>query len=145
MAASLLVAWTPGVAMPLAAAEVLDIHLESLRLPISLEQLETWSLSKGRRGELPQGEANSDLAVWFSLLDGESQEDLRQLLRATLVRDQGFSRQLLDSWAGSQMLAEVGRVLTTPTGQSTTPLLRVTLSRLLEERREVSVLALLRA
>lgn len=145
MAASLLVAFAPGVAMPLRAAEVLEIQLDSLRVPISLAQLETWSRPKGRRSQQLQAEESSDLAIWFSLLDGQSQEDLRRLLRAPLLRDQGFSRQLLDSWAGSQMLAEVGHLLTTPTGQSTTPLLQVTLRRLLEERREVSMLELLLA
>ena len=145
MAASLLVALAPGVAAPLGAAEVLEIQLDSLRLPISLAQLDSWSRQGGRRGWLPQDRESSDLAIWFSLLEGESQEDLRQLLRAPLLRDQGFGRQLLDSWAGSQMLAEVGHLLTTPTGQSTTALLQVTLRRLLEERREVSMLELLRA
>jgi predicted dienelactone hydrolase len=144
-AASLLVALAPGGASPLRAAEVLEIQLDSLRLPISLAQLDSWSRQEGDRSRLPQGRENSDLAIWFSLLEGESQEDLRQLLRAPLLRDQGFGRQLLDSWAGSQMLAEVGHLLTTPTGQSTTPLLQVTLRRLLEERREVSMLELLRA
>jgi predicted dienelactone hydrolase len=124
---------------------VLEIQLDSLRLPISLAQLDSWSRREGDRSRLPQGKENSDLAIWFSLLEGGSQEDLRQLLRAPLLRDQGFGRQLLDSWAGSQMLAEVGHLLTTPSGQSTTPLLQVTLRRLLEERREVSMLELLRA
>jgi predicted dienelactone hydrolase len=145
MAASLLVAMAQGVTTPLRAAEVLEIQLDSLRLPLSLSQLDNWSRQGGDRSRLPQGKESSDLAIWFSLLEGESQEDLRQLLRAPLLRDQGFGRQLLDSWAGSQMLAEVGHLLTTPTGQTTTVLLQVTLRRLLEERREVSMLELLRA
>ncbi|MEB3194926.1 MAG: alpha/beta hydrolase [Cyanobacteriota bacterium] len=145
MAASLLVALAPAMATPLQAAEVLEIQLDTLRLPISLNQLDSWSRRSKDRDRGAPGKESSDLAVWFSLLDRESQEDLRQLLHAPLLRDQGFGRQLLDSWAGSQMLAEVGHLLTTPTGQSTTPLLQVTLRRLLEERREVSMLELLRA
>lgn len=42
MAASLLVALAPGVATPLGAAEVLEIQLDTLRLPISLAQLDSW-------------------------------------------------------------------------------------------------------
>lgn len=145
LAASLLVALAPLAGKPAAGAETLEIQLDGLRLPISLAQLEAWSRKPGRPGRSPQAEETSDLAVWFSLLETETQEDLRQLLRAPLLRDQGFGRQLLDSWAGSQMLAEVGHLLTTPTGQSSTPLLQVTLRRLLEERREVSLLELLRA
>lgn len=147
MAASLLLAMTPGVGRPVEAAEVLEIQLDSLRVPISLAQLEAWSRQPERRAGRPiqLEEPSSDLAVWISLLDGDGQEDLRQLLRAPLLRDQSFGRQLLDSWAGSQMLAEVGLLLTTPDGASSTPLLQVTLRRLLEERREVSLLELLRA
>lgn len=146
--ASLLAALAGGVGggLPLGAAEVLELQLDSLRLPIPLVQLEEWTRQPpGRRGRKGQSDPPSDLAAWLTLLDGNSQEDLRRLLRAPLLRDQSFGRQLLDSWAGSQLLAEVGGLLTLPQGQSTTPLLQVTLRRLLEERREVTVLELLRA
>lgn len=145
VAVSLLVAIAPGVARPCAAAEVLEIQLDSLRVPISLAQLEAWSRQKGRRSRQTPADETSDVGVWLSLLDDVSQEDLRQLLRAPLLREQGFGRQLLDSWAGSQLLGEVGNLLTTPAGQSSTPLLQVTMRRLLENRREVSMLELLRA
>ncbi|MEB3104672.1 MAG: alpha/beta fold hydrolase [Cyanobacteriota bacterium] len=148
-AASLLVALAGVLGLPSRGAEVLEIQLDSLRLPISLAQLEAWSRQParpGRRTAEPAAlDGASDLAAWFALLDGQSQQELRQLLRAPLLRDQSFGRQLLDSWAGSQLLAEVGGLLTTPDGRSTTPLLQVTLRRLLEERREVSMLELLRA
>ena len=145
IAASLLVALASVAGTPLAAAEVLEIQLDSLRVPISLTQLDAWSRQKGHRGRRAPAEASSDVAVWLSLLDHASQEDLHRLLRAPLLRDQGFGRQLLDSWAGSQLLAEVGNLLTTPTGQSSTPLLQRTLQRLLDERRDVSLLELLLA
>lgn len=149
IAASLLVALAPGACSPVTAAEVLEIQLDSLRVPITLTQLDAWSRQTGRRGRKISADKNtsdvSDIAVWFSLLDRNSQEDLRQLLRAPLLGDQGFGRQLVDSWAGSQLLAEVGNLLTTPSGQSSTPLLQRTLRRLLEERREVSMLELLLA
>ena len=143
--ASLLVALTGSAGRPLAAAEVLDIQLDSLRVPIPLTQLEEWSRSRAGRSQPSTTQEGSDVAAWFGLLDGESQKNLRELLRAPILRDQSFGRQLLDSWAGSQLLAEVGTLLTTPTGQSTTPLLQVTLRQLLEERREVSMVELLRA
>jgi predicted dienelactone hydrolase len=142
---SLLVALAGAAGGAASAADVLEIQLDSLRVPIPLAQLEAWSRQSGRRGRSSAQEPESDVALWFALLDGDSQDDLRRLLRAPLLRDQGFGRQLLDSWAGSQMLAEVGNLLTTAAGQSTTPLLQVTLRRLLEERREVSMLELLRA
>lgn len=143
--ASLLVALAAPGGLPLAAAEVLEIQLDSLRVPISLAQLEAWSRDPPSGGRRAAAEASSDVATWLTLLDEQSQRDLRQLLRAPLLRDQSFGRQLLDSWAGSQLLAEVGTLLTTPGGQSTTALLQVTLRRLLEQRREVSMLELLLA
>jgi predicted dienelactone hydrolase len=143
--ASLLVALAAATGWPARGAEVLEIQLDSLRLPIPLAQLEAWSRPPRSPSQRPAESASSDLATWLALLDGQSQRELRQLLRAPLLRDQSFGRQLLDSWAGSQLLAEVGSLLTTPDGQSTTPLLQVTLRQLLEERREVSMVELLRA
>ncbi|MFN9644457.1 MAG: alpha/beta hydrolase [Cyanobacteriota bacterium] len=143
--ASLLAALAATAGLPLRGAEVLEIQLDSLRLPIPLAQLEAWSRQPTSPGGRAPAEDDSDVAAWFALLDGQSQRDLRHLLRAPLLRDQSFGRQLLDSWAGSQLLAEVGTLLTTPEGGSTTPLLQVTLRRLLEERREVSMVELLRS
>jgi predicted dienelactone hydrolase len=143
--ASLLAALATTAGLPLRGAEVLEIQLDSLRLPIPLAQLEAWSRQPASLRRRAPAEDDSDVAAWLALLDGQSQRDLRQLLRAPLLRDQSFGRQLLDSWAGSQLLAEVGTLLTTPEGGSTTPLLQVTLRRLLEGRREVSMLELLRA
>lgn len=87
----------------------------------------------------------SDLEVWLNLLEPQSRRGLAQLLRAPLLREQSFGSQLLDSWAGGQMLAEVGALLTTPEGRSTAPQLRSTLRQLLRQQREVNALALLRA
>ena len=79
--------------------------------------------------------AGGDLAVWLDLLDPGSRQDLKALLRAPLLRDTSFGQQLLDSWTGSQMLARLGDLLTTPDGRSTTPVLQTTLRRLLERDR----------
>ncbi len=125
------------------AAEVLELRLDGLELPIRLDQLEEWS----RRGpRSPRSVAGGrELGAWLNLLGPARSRSLAQLLRAPLLRDRSFGRQLLDSWAGGPMLAEVGELLTTPDGRSTTPLLQVTLRRLLEQRREVTTIELLRA
>lgn len=128
-------------AAPAIAADLLELRLEALAVPIPLDQLEALS-----RGEpLPSGPGGEELRVWFGLLRPENQRDLVRLLRAPLLRDRSFGRQLLDSWAGSQMLAEVGGLLTTADGRSTTPLLQSTLVRLLEQGREVTAISLLRS
>ena len=135
--ASLLVALSPAWGLGASAAELLELRLDGLQIPIRLDQLEVWS----RRGPA----AAPDLDVWLGLLEAGSRDDLRALLNAPLLRDRSFGRQLLDSWAGSQMLAAVGDLLTTADGRSTTPLLPVTLRELLARRREVTALELLRA
>ncbi|MFO0076581.1 MAG: alpha/beta hydrolase [Cyanobacteriota bacterium] len=125
----------PGAAR---AAEQLQLRLDGLEIPMSLTQLEAWS--RGQQ-DLPRG---TDLGVWLSLLTPQNRQDLRRMLRAPLLREAGFGRQLLDSWAGGQMLAELGQLLTTPDGRSTTLALQTTLRRLLQEHREVTALELLR-
>nr|WP_254217309.1 alpha/beta hydrolase [Synechococcus sp. CCY 9618] len=139
MLASLLIA-APAAVRPVAAAEVLELRFDGLEIPVSLDQLDGWSRSTGER----QG-AGGDLAVWLNLLEPGSRRDLKILLRAPLLRDTGFGQQLLDSWAGSQMMARLGDLLTTPDGQSTTAVLQTTLQRMLEGRQDVSTIGLLRA
>jgi predicted dienelactone hydrolase len=131
------------VALPLAwggragAAELLELRLDGLAIPIRLDQLEAWT--EGKR------EPAADLEVWLGLLEADSRDDLRALLRAPLLRDRSFGRQVLDSWAGSQMLATLGELLTSTDGDRTTALLPVTLRDLLARRQEVTAIDLLRA
>jgi len=125
------------------AAEVLELRLDGLQIPIRLDQLEAWSERSLSAREADRG--TREVGVWLDLLEPESRTALAELLGAPLLRDRSFGRQLLDSWAGGPMLAEVGDLLTTPDGASTTPLLQVTLRRLLEQRREVTAIDLLRA
>ena len=137
--ASLLIA-VPGLATAAGAAEVLELRFDGLELPVNLDQLHGWSRSpSGRPG------SGGDLAIWLDLLEPRSRQDLKVLLRAPLLRDTSFGQQLLDSWAGSQMLARLCDLLTTPDGSSTTAVLQTTLRRLLETRQDVSTIGLLRA
>lgn len=136
-------------ARPAGAAEVLAIQLEGLEIPVRLDQLEAWSQGTpalpATTPSTNTAQAGGDLEVWLNLLEPQSRRGLARLLRAPLLREQSFGSQLLDSWAGGQMLAEVGDLLTTSDGRSTAPQLRSTLRQLLRERREVTALALLRA
>ena len=127
-------------AVPGKAAELLELRIDSLQIPIPLDQLANWSDPAGR-GQAP----DSDLSVWLGLLEPSSRTDLQRLLRAPLLRDRSFGSQLLDSWAGGQLLAELGNLLTTPDGRNSTALLQMTLRRLLEQRRDVTLLEILQA
>jgi predicted dienelactone hydrolase len=125
---------------PVAAAEVLELRFDGLEIPISLDQLDLWT-----QGKLGRSGAAADLAVWLELLDPDSRRDLMKLLRAPLLRDTSFGQQLLDTWAGSQMMARLGDLLTTPEGRNTTGVLQTTLQQLLKGQQEVSTIGLLRA
>ncbi len=133
---------------PAAAAELLKLRLDGLEIPIRLDQLQIWSRHPQSSPFLASrgfGAAGSDVAVWLELLEPDSRSDLLRLLRAPLLRDRTFGRQLFDSWAGGQLLAELGDLLTTPAGEPTTALLQKTLQELLRQQREVTALSLLQA
>lgn len=136
MLASLLAGFQAG--LPVArAADQLDVRLDGLSLPVDLRQLEAWSRD-------PAGD-HGDLSTWLDLLDGRSRADLRRLLAAPLLRDRSFGQQLLDSWAGERVLDEVGVLVTTSEGVPSGPLLLGSLRQLLQQRRQVTAIELLRA
>lgn len=116
------------------------MRLGGLEIPIHLDQLEAWRRQPGSGDP-----GDNDLSPWLTLLDPAGRQDLRRMLGAPLLRERSFGRQLLDTWAGGQLLGELGNLLTTPDGRSSTALLQQTLRRQLEYRREVSLLELLKA
>ncbi|MEB3233848.1 MAG: alpha/beta fold hydrolase [Cyanobacteriota bacterium] len=127
-----------GSGRPSLAAEVLEVQLDGMAIPIDLRQLEQWSQAPERD--------SSELGVWLNLLDPRSRRNLAQLLQAPLLRDKSFGQQLLNSWTGEQLLGEVAQLLQ-PEGTSAqaASLLRQTLGELLQRERQVSTLQLLRA
>ena len=171
------------IAAPANGAELLEIQLEDLQIPVRIDQLDAWSQRgaalappsqggpaassperpvgggagapgtatwQGHTGTTaaapaPGAAGSTDLDVWLNLMEPGSRRGLIRLLHAPLLRDRSFGSQLLDTWAGGQMLLEVGELLTTPEGESTAPQLQTTLRQLLQQRREVTTLALLRA
>ena len=91
------------LATPAQAAQELVVQLDGLTLPLDIDQLAAWA----RNPAHPQG----DLGVWFDLLEPGSRQDLLRLLRAPLVQDRSLARQLIESWAGEQVLGALGEVI----------------------------------
>ncbi len=118
------------------ASEQLEVRLDGLSIPLELRQLEAWSRN-------PAG-SRTELAIWLELLDEASRRDLRALLRTPLLPDRDLALQLLQSWAGRQVLEEVGEVLGT-NGSGSGLLLLSTLRELLQGEEPFSVLDLLLA
>ncbi|MEB3270969.1 MAG: alpha/beta fold hydrolase [Synechococcus sp.] len=158
------------VTAPARAAQQLQLQLDDLEIPLDLDQLERWSRSDPRPAASRHARAatatataaaaadpapdpiragrppfHADQDIWLDLLEPETRQTLIRLLRAPLLRDGSFGHQLLDSWTGTRMLAELGALLTTPDGRSTAPLLQTTLREQLQQHREVTLLSLLRA
>ena len=121
---------------PLRAAELLQIQLDGLELPLDVRELEAWSRDPAR----PQG----DLGTWLDLLDARRRQALLRLLRAPLVRDRSMAQQFLESWAGQRLLASAGGLLSTELGNAG-PQLYSALNRLLRQQQAVTTLDLLRA
>ena len=123
-------------AAPVRAAEQLEVQLDSLRLPIDLVALETWSRS-------PKA-VPGDLGAWLDLLDAKGRDQLLRVLRAPLVSDRSFAQQFLASWAGQRVLEELDELITSDQG-SAGPLLYQTLQQLLARQSQVTTIELLRA
>ena len=121
---------------PAPAAEVLEVQLDGLQLPIDLQALEAWSRDPAH--------PDTDQAVWLDLLDPEAQQGLLKLLRAPLVRDRSFARELLRSWAGQRLLDGLGDLLQSEQGKAG-PLLDQALTSLLQRQSQVTTIQLLRA
>ena len=86
--------------LPAHGAEQLDVRIDGVTLPVDLRQLEEWSQAPNSRLD--------DLSVWMELLDPGSRQDLVRLLRAPLLRDRTLGQQLLQSWDGGRVVAELG-------------------------------------
>jgi predicted dienelactone hydrolase len=121
---------------PVRAADRLEVRLDGLSLPIDLDQLESWSRN-------PVG-SGTELGVWFELLDPRSRRDLISLLRTPLLPDRSLALQLLQSWAGRQVLDEVAQLLDTQDRRGGLVLLR-TFRELLQRPEPVTILDVLRA
>ncbi len=129
--------------MPVRAAEVLELQLDGLSIPIDLRQLKAWSQNPER--------SSNDLAAWLNLLDARSRRNLAQLLDAPLLRDRSFGQQLLSSWTGEQLLNELGLLLQIDARRSNgtthqgAAVLRDTVNGLLQRQEAITSLDLLLA
>ncbi|WP_320677139.1 alpha/beta hydrolase [Prochlorococcus sp. MIT 1300] len=122
--------------LPIAGAERLDVEFEEMAIPISIKDLAAWSRSAPQR--------SSELETWLNLLDSESKQGLRNLLKAPLLKRQSMGRQMLRSWAGRQLLDEVSDLIRLDEDTSGNKVFH-TLESLFESQPQVSTLDLLEA
>lgn len=103
-----------GLSAPAAAVERLVVQVGGLELPLELSQLEDW---------LNNPTGRSELEPWFNLLDPATRRDLATLLRRPFPVRGDQIGPLLDSWAGRQLLLQLGRVLRPTQGEAAPVLL----------------------
>lgn len=132
---SSLLLWT-ALPRPVHAAGELEVRLDGMALPISIDDLSAWVRSGGTR--------SSELGVWFTLLEEQSRAGVIELLKAPLINDSSMTRQILNSWAGRQLLDQVGDLVQVD-DETTGLTVQTTLESLLEQSPEVTTLELLEA
>ncbi|MCP9809215.1 alpha/beta hydrolase [Cyanobium sp. HWJ4-Hawea] len=130
LVASLLLA-SPGL-----ATQQIQVRLDGLTLPVNLQELEDWSLHPDR--------SDGDLKAWLSLLDRQDRQALAKILQAPLLREQSFGYQLLNSRTGEQLIAALDDLITSDSGQSTSPVFLATLRQMLQQNRPVTAIDLLK-
>ena len=89
------------------AAEQLLVRFSGLQLPLDLNELEAWALR-------PQ--ANPELGPWLNLLDQQTRQDLQRLLQQPLNLENSTIALLLESWAGRQLVLQLGSLLRSADG-----------------------------
>jgi predicted dienelactone hydrolase len=129
--ALLLAGMATGAAPPLRAADTLLIRVGGLQVPLDLQQLEDWVRQPG---------SSRELGPWLNLVDPNTRRDLRLLLLQPLPLQGQTLSQLLDSWAGGQLLEQLGTLL-----RSSKPGESSLLYELLRKGGSPTVLALLKA
>ncbi len=141
-----LLASTNLVGRRLDAAERIDFHIEGMTIPIHIDELEFWNktFNKNTLDTLKEFKGYSELYFWLNMLGFESRAALSDFLETPLVKNKGFTRQLLRSWVGQRLLDEVSDLVVVDEDKTGSKIFS-TLENLLEVQDEVSLLDLLRA
>ena len=121
---------------PLWAASQLEVQIDGTVIPFSIGDLAKWARSDGRH--------RSELSTWFSLLAPESRAGVLELLQAPVILDRSMVRQLLNSWAGRQLLDQIADLVRVD-DDTEGVIVRQTINDLLTRQQQVSSLDLLEA
>ena len=123
---------------PARAADRLEVSIDGVVLPVPVKDLVRWANAEvGNR---------SELSSWMQLLDLDSREGLKRLLRAPVLTRRSFGQQLLRSWAARPLLDALRDLVRFGQGQSmSSEEVLLVLERLLKQQPEVSTLDLLQA
>jgi pimeloyl-ACP methyl ester carboxylesterase len=105
-------------------------------IPFSIGDLAKWAQSDGGH--------RSEISTWFSLLAPESRVGVLELVQAPVIVDRSMARQLLNSWAGRQLLDQIADVVRVD-DDTEGVIVRQTINELLNQKQQISSLDLLEA
>jgi len=132
---------------PLQAAEELVVELDGMVLPLPVRELEALRPSGEAGTARARAESlapRSELEIWLTLLDPRSRADVLHLLRAPLLKDRSLAQQMLRSWAGQQVIEQLGDLIHVDQQPGGAVVVQ-TLEDLLQQQQEVTILDLLKA
>ena len=139
LAGSLLL--SPLAPWPVRAAERLEVVIDGITLPITVEDLQ--GLDRTGAGE------RSELTTWLRLLDQDSRSGLIRLLNAPVLTRRSLGQQLLRSWAAQPLIDALGDLIQIDSAKGSERIsserILSTMERLLAEAPQVSTLDLLEA
>ena len=118
----------------LKAAEKINIKFEEMSIPISIDQLsklETY------------GNDTTEIIEWFKKNGFNKFFELTKFLEYPFLKEKGYSQQLLRSWMGREVLAELSNTIIIPNDDNGTELFN-TIDKLFEIKKEINILDILK-
>mgnify|MGYP001323472298 CR=1 FL=1 len=147
---SLICCLCPGVS--LRAAERLEVQLEDMTLPISVNDLAIWadglsipeSINELSDWINTSQAKDSEISEWLNLLELENKALLVKILKAPLIKDRSMAREILRSWAGRELLDGVSSFIKLDNDETGLKVFN-TFESLLQNQSEVTALDLLQS
>ena len=119
----------------LKAAEKVNIKFEEMKIPLTIDQL----------SKLESYNNNStELIDWLKKNGFMKVFEFSKFLKFPVFKDEGLNRQVLRSWIGRRILSELSKTIVVPNDKNGIKVFN-TIEILLEDKREVSILDILKA
>jgi len=116
------------------AAEKINIRFEEMSIPISIDELsELDKLNKD----------STEIINWFRNNGLEKILELSKYLKFPIIKQDGFSKQILRSWIGKKVLSELSNTFIVPDDINGIKVFN-TIEELLEQKEEVSTIDILK-
>ena len=117
------------------AAERINIKFEEMEIPLTIEQLSKLEEYKND---------STELINWLKKIGLIKIFELSKFLEFPVFKEEGLNRQVLNSWVGSEILAELSKTIIV-TNDNNGVLIFNTIENLLKEKKEVSILEIIKA